>query len=102
MAEALAAVQALKVRAERVRVEDKGRVFNTDLITALELGSLVELAETVVASALAREESRGAHYRSDFPRRDDTHWRKHTRCHYAPDGPQLSYAPVTITKFKPI
>ncbi len=101
MAEALAAVQALKVRAERVRLEDKGRVFNTDLVTALELGSLVELAETVVAGALARQESRGAQYRSDFPRRDDTHWLRHTLCHCTPDGPRLDYAPVTITKFPP-
>ncbi len=101
MTEALAAVQALKVRAERVRLEDKGRVFNTDLITALELGSLVELAETVVAGALARQESRGAQYRSDFPRRDDTNWLKHTLYHCTPDGPRLSYAPVTITKFPP-
>jgi len=102
MTEALTAVQALKVRAERVRVEDKGRVFNTDLITALELGSLVELAETVVAGALAREESRGAQYRSDFPRRDDMRWLKHTLCHCTPEGPRLDYLPVTITKFKPI
>jgi succinate dehydrogenase / fumarate reductase, flavoprotein subunit len=101
MAEALAAVQGLKVRAERVRLEDKGRAFNTDLITALELGSLVELAETVVAGALARKESRGAQYRSDFPRRDDAHWLKHTLCHYTPEGPRLSYVPVTITRFPP-
>jgi succinate dehydrogenase / fumarate reductase flavoprotein subunit len=101
MTEALDTVKTLKGRAERVRMEDKGRVFNTDLITALELGSLVELAETVVAGALARQESRGAQYRSDFPRRDDTNWLRHTLCHYTPDGPRLSYAPVTITKFPP-
>ena len=97
-----AAVAQQKVRAARVRLDDRGQVFNTDLITALELGSLVELAETVVAGALAREESRGAQYRSDFPRRDDTNWLRHTLCHYQPAGPCLSYAPVTITKFKPI
>jgi succinate dehydrogenase / fumarate reductase flavoprotein subunit len=101
MTEALALVRAQKVRAERVRVEDHSAVFNTDLVSALELGSLVELAETVVAGALARGESRGAHYRSDFPKRDDANWLKHTLCYYAPDGPRLDYLPVTITRFPP-
>ena len=101
MAEALSSVRALRVRAERVRVEDKGRAFNTDLIAALELGSLVELAEIVVAGALAREESRGAHYRSDFPRRDDQNWFKHQLFRYTPAGPRLEAAPVTITRFHP-
>ena len=101
MAEALKTIQALKERALWVRLDDHGKVFNTDLITALELGSLVELAETVVAGALAREESRGAHNRSDFPRRDDANWLKHTLCYVAPAGPRLGYAPVTITRFPP-
>src|SRR2546429_682277 len=101
MTEALAAVQALKARTARVRLDDRGQVFNTDLITALELGSLVELAETVVAGALAREESRGAHYRADFPKRDDANWLKHTLCYYTASGPRLAYTPVTITRFPP-
>lgn len=101
MTEALSLVRALKARAERVRLEDKGRAFNTDLISALELGSLVELAETVVAGALAREESRGAHYRSDFPARDDVRWLRHQLCRRTPDGPRLECAPVTITRFPP-
>lgn len=101
MAEALGLVKALKARALRVRLEDRGKIFNTDLMTALELGSLVELAETVVAGALARQESRGAHYRSDFPGRDDANWLKHTLAHYTPDGPRLAYRPVTITRFQP-
>src|SRR5581483_3813442 len=77
MARALEGIQALRVRAEQVSLDDRGRVFNTDLIQALELTSLVELAETIVAGALAREESRGAHYRSDYPKRDDAHWLVH-------------------------
>ena len=101
MTEALAAVRALKARAARVRLDDRGRVFNTDLITALELGSLVELTETVVAGALARKESRGAHYRADFPKRDDVNWLKHTLCYYTAGGPRLENAPVTITRFPP-
>jgi succinate dehydrogenase / fumarate reductase flavoprotein subunit len=101
MAEALETIRALRVRADRVRLHDKGRVFNTDLIQALELSCLVELAEVIVASALAREESRGAHYRSDFPQRDDVNWLKHTLAVKTPEGPRLSYAPVTITRFPP-
>jgi succinate dehydrogenase / fumarate reductase flavoprotein subunit len=92
-------VRAIKARAARVRLDDRGSVFNTDLITALELGSLVDLAETVVAGALARKESRGAHYRADFPKRDDANWLKHTLCYYTAGGARLENAPVTITRF---
>ena len=99
--QALQIIQDLKVRASRVWLQDHGKIFNTDLIQALELRSLVEIAETIVAGALAREESRGAHYRSDFPRRDDENWLKHTLAYWTPDGPSLRYAPVTITRFRP-
>lgn len=101
MGQALRIIQDLKVRASRVWLQDHGKIFNTDLIQALELRSLVEIAETIVAGALAREESRGAHYRSDFPRRDDQNWLKHTLAYWTPDGPSLRYAPVTITRFSP-
>lgn len=94
-------VRELRQRAAAVTVQDKGRVFNTDLIQALELQCLVELAETIVAGALAREESRGAHYRSDFPTRNDAAWLRHTVAHRGPDGVQVSYAPVTVTRFTP-
>jgi succinate dehydrogenase / fumarate reductase flavoprotein subunit len=94
-------VRAIQRRAAAVLVQDKGRVFNTDLIQALELLCLAELAESMVAGALAREESRGAHYRSDFPVRDDANWLKHTVAHRTPDGPRLTYSPVTITRFPP-
>ena len=82
-------------------LQDTGRVFNTDLIQALELQSLLDVAETIVAGALAREESRGAHYRSDFPRRDDANWLTHTLVYRTPEGPRLARAPVTITRFPP-
>jgi succinate dehydrogenase / fumarate reductase flavoprotein subunit len=82
-------------------VQDKGRVFNTDLLQAFELQSLLDVAETIVASALARQESRGAHYRSDFPKRDDVQWIKHTVATRTADGPVLQYAPVAITRFQP-
>jgi succinate dehydrogenase / fumarate reductase, flavoprotein subunit len=94
-------VRELQQRAAAVTVQDKGRVFNTDLIQALELQCLVELAETIVAGALAREESRGAHYRSDFPARNDAVWLRHTLTQRTSDGVSLSYAPVTVTRFQP-
>lgn len=94
-------VRELQQRAAAVTVQDKGRVFNTDLIQALELQCLADLAETIVAGALAREESRGAHYRADFPTRNDAAWLRHTVAHRGPDGVQVSYAPVTVTRFTP-
>ena len=101
MKEAFGKIRALKARAPHVLLQDHGKVFNTGLIQALELGFLVEIAETIIAGALAREESRGAHYRGDFPARDDANWLKHTLAYQAPDGPRLSSAPVTITSFPP-
>lgn len=101
MATAVGKVHELQQRAAAVTVQDKGRVFNTDLIQALELQCLVELAETIVAGALAREESRGAHYRSDFPARNDAAWLRHTLAQRTPGGVSLSYAPVMVTRFQP-
>ena len=99
MQEALGAIQALKARANRMCVQDKGQIFNTDLIQALELQCLLDIADTIVVSALGREESRGAHYRADFPTRNDSAWLRHTVSHHQADGPRLSYVPVTITRF---
>jgi len=99
--EARGAIQALKIRAQHMCVQDKGHIFNTDLIQALELQCLLEIAETIVLGALGREESRGAHYRADFPTRNDTAWLRHSLCSRRPDGPHLTYAPVTITRFPP-
>ncbi len=101
MLKAQAELRQLKAQAARVHIEDRGKIFNSDLIQALELGSLAEIAETIVAGAIAREESRGAHYRADFPKRDDANWLKHTLAHRTTSGPRLSHAPVTITRFPP-
>ncbi|MDQ6735485.1 MAG: FAD-binding protein [Nitrospirota bacterium] len=101
MTNALHRVQALKERAARVMLQDHGKVFNTDLIQALELDSLLDIAETIAAGGIAREESRGAHYRSDFPNRDDAKWLKHTLAYWNVSGPHLRYAPVAITRFPP-
>jgi succinate dehydrogenase / fumarate reductase flavoprotein subunit len=76
-------------------------VFNSDLIQAFELDALLDVAETIVVGALAREESRGAHYRGDFSQRDDVNWLKHSLAYRTAQGPQLKAAPVTITRFPP-
>jgi succinate dehydrogenase / fumarate reductase flavoprotein subunit len=103
LAEARDVVVGLRERAKHLHVEDKGRRYNTDLIDALELGYLLDIAEATVASALARTESRGAHAREDFPDRDDADWLRHSLAYRDPDGgqPRLGYKPVTITKFQP-
>jgi succinate dehydrogenase / fumarate reductase flavoprotein subunit len=95
-------VRSLRERYERVVVEDKGAVFNTDLTQALELGFLLELAECMVVSGLARKESRGAHARPyDYPDRDDENFLRHTVVTWEDDAPMLDWKPVTMTKWKP-
>ena len=101
MTEALHTIHDLRRRYGRVPVEDKGRVFNTDLVFALELDMMLDCAETIVVSALERKESRGAQYRTDYPQRDDVNWLKHILVTSAEGGPQLSYQPVVITRWPP-
>ncbi len=101
LAAALPRVRELKERYGRVHVDDKGAVFNTDLLEAREVGYLLDCAETTVVSALARKESRGAHAREDFPERDDVNFLQHTLAYRAAGGPRLAYKPVTITRFEP-
>ena len=91
----------LRRRAATIGVKNRSLVYNTELIAALEALSVLNLAETIVAGALAREESRGAHCRLDFPERDDARWMKHTLAYRTPDGPRLDYAPVAVTKYQP-
>jgi len=99
--EALAGVRALQERYGRVSLHNKGRLFNTDLVQTLETGHLLDLAECICAGALARQESRGSHARTDFPERDDAGWLKHTLYTRTPEGPRIDYVPVTITRFSP-
>jgi succinate dehydrogenase / fumarate reductase flavoprotein subunit len=95
-------VRSLRERYERVVVDDKGSVFNSDLTQALELGFLVDLADCMVVSGLARKESRGAHARPyDYPDRDDENFLRHTLVTWEDEQPQLDWKPVTMTKWKP-
>ena len=100
--EALKKIKELKERFKNIYITDSSRIFNTELTTALEVDFMLDLAEVVVIGALRREESRGAHYRLDFPKRDDENWLKHTMAYYTPEGPKLDYIPVTITKWEPV
>ncbi|HSW41247.1 MAG TPA: succinate dehydrogenase flavoprotein subunit [Patescibacteria group bacterium] len=98
---AVAGVAQIRERYGRVRVRDVGKVFNTDLLEARELGYLIDNAEAMATSALARTESRGAHSREDFPERNDAGWLKHTLAYRGEAGPSLRYKPVTVTRFEP-
>lgn len=102
MSAGLDKVRELKKRFKNVKIEDKGRIYNSNLVNALELENLLLLSEAMIVSALAREESRGAHARRDFTTRDDDKWLKHTLVRFTDDGPKLDYKDVTITKWKPV
>jgi succinate dehydrogenase / fumarate reductase flavoprotein subunit len=95
-------IRELKRKFKDVNVEDKGKPFNTGFLNVLQLDFMLDLAEVTVVSALPRTESRGAHSRIDFPKRDDQNWLKHTLAYYTKDGPKLEYGPVTITKWQPV
>jgi succinate dehydrogenase flavoprotein subunit len=99
--EALSELRSLKERYADVAIDDRGSLFNSDLMDACELESLLGLAETILLSAIARTESRGAHFREDYPERDDKNWLKHTLIQKTDDGPRISYKPVKITRFQP-
>ncbi|HKP89199.1 MAG TPA: FAD-binding protein [Thermoleophilaceae bacterium] len=95
------AVQRLKEEAKSVSIDDKGTVFNQDLLGAIELGFMLDNAECVVVAALERKESRGAQFRTDFPERDDDNWLKHIDLTRDGDKPAVSYSEVTLTKWEP-
>lgn len=101
MKRALATLAELRERYKHVRVQDTGKIFNTDLLNAWELSNLLELAEVVTTSALNRQESRGGHAREDFPKRDDQNWLKHTLAWKRGEKVEIGYKPVVITKYQP-
>jgi succinate dehydrogenase / fumarate reductase flavoprotein subunit len=100
--EALETILTLKERLTRAPVKDKTVIFNTDLLAALELENLLDLAEVAVKGGLVRTESRGGHARRDYPNRDDEDWLKHTLATWTPKGPELSYSTVDISSWKPV
>ncbi len=92
----------LQEQFKTVRIQDKTKAFNTELVAALELKNMLDLAEVVAVGALERKESRGAHTREDHPERDDENWLAHTMATLGDDGrPKLDFSPVTITEFEP-
>ena len=97
----------LRERYQNVSIQDKGKRFNTDLLEAIELGNLLDLAEVMAVSALARKESRGGHYREDYPNRDDVNFMRHTMAYreVGDDGTEsirLDYKPVVQTRYQPM
>ena len=97
----LTKLHELRQRYKSVSIQDKGKQFNSDLLEAIELGNLLELAEATIAGALARKESRGAHYREDYPKRDDANFLKHTLAYKKDEGTELRFKPVVIARFQP-
>jgi succinate dehydrogenase / fumarate reductase flavoprotein subunit len=95
-------IRQLKQRFKNIKVEDKSRPFNTGMLNALQLDFMLDLAEVTMVCALPRAESRGAHSRTDYPKRDDQNWLKHTLAYCTKDGPRLEYAPVTVSRWPPV
>jgi succinate dehydrogenase / fumarate reductase, flavoprotein subunit len=98
----LQTIRGLKEQAESVGIDDGGTVFNQDVLGVIELGYMLDCAETMVVSGIERTESRGAHFRTDHPERDDDEWLKHINVTRAEDGtPEVSHSAVTITRWEP-
>ncbi len=102
MQQGLDKIAELKQRFEQISIHDKSRIYNTNLIQALETENMLELAEVTLVAGLAREESRGAHARTDFPKRDDVKYLAHSMLYQTGGKPRLEYKPVTITNWKPV
>ena len=101
LATALEIVQRLKQEAPNAAIDDKGTVFNQDVLAAIELGYMLDVGEAIVVAAQERRESRGAQFRTDFPERNDEDWLHHITVSLNGDGPALGTAPVTITQWQP-
>ncbi|MBW2063542.1 MAG: succinate dehydrogenase flavoprotein subunit [Deltaproteobacteria bacterium] len=101
LSRALEKVRDLMEQSEKTQIQNRGSRYNTDLTEAIELESLLHLSEVILVSALTRQESRGAHFREDFPERNDQEWLKHSLVRRTREGPALSYKPVRITRFEP-
>jgi len=95
-------LQPFRERAGRLAIKDRSRTFNTELLEAMELGHLINLGEAIAGAALQRKESRGAHFREDYPKRDDENWLRHTFAFRTANGMEFRSRPVTITRFQPV
>jgi succinate dehydrogenase / fumarate reductase, flavoprotein subunit len=98
---ALETVKRLKEDYEGCYIDDKGQIFNQDVLGAIELGYMLDCAEATCVAAIHRTESRGAQFRTDFPERNDDEWLKHIDLTRTDDGPEISYSEVTITQWEP-
>ena len=94
-------VRRLKGELESAYVDDRGSVFNQDVLGAIELGYMLDNAECTCLAAAHRTESRGAQYRTDFPERNDAEWLKHIDLSLNTDGPEITYSDVTMTQWEP-
>jgi succinate dehydrogenase / fumarate reductase, flavoprotein subunit len=99
--DALEIVRRLKEEAKDVSIDDKGTVFNQDVLGALELDFMLDNAEAIVVSAIERKESRGAQFRTDYPERNDGEWLKHINVEANGGEPEISYSEVTMTQWQP-
>ena len=99
--EAAAKIREFKNRYRHLRSIIGFKVYNLDLIRAIELGEMLDLSEVIISSAMKREESRGSHVRLDFPNRDDTNFLKHTLAYASRDGPRIEFSDVKITRYQP-
>jgi succinate dehydrogenase / fumarate reductase flavoprotein subunit len=101
--EAKEVIGRLREEQETAYIDDRGTVFNQDVLGAIELGYMLDCAECIVMGAIERKESRGAQFRTDFPKRNDDEWLKHIDLSQnGGDAPKISYSPVTITKWEPM
>jgi succinate dehydrogenase / fumarate reductase flavoprotein subunit len=95
-------IRRLKEEAPKASIDDRGNIFNQDVIGAIELGYMLDCAEATVVGAIERKESRGAQFRTDFPKRNDGEWLKHIDISLnGADVPKISYSKVTITRWQP-
>ncbi len=101
LSDALEKIRELQDRFNSVHIRNKDTIFNQELVNVIELEGMLDIALVICVGALARKESRGSHYRLDYPQRDDANWLKHTFAAFTPDGPIIDFKPVNITIYEP-